>query len=76
MLQKMEYAKNLGMQWYYPGYIVYGYPKFDYKLFADKTAAELFIPELNGWMSYNPALLQAVDNIINGGNGDDGASSI
>ena len=76
MLQKMEYAKSLGMQWYYPGYIVYGYPKFDYKLFADKKAAELFIPELNGWISYNPALLQAVDNIINGGSADDAARSI
>lgn len=65
MLLKMEYAKTLGMQWYYPGYIVYGYPKFDYKLFADKTAAELFIPELNAWVNYNAALLDVIDNVSN-----------
>ncbi len=63
MLLKMEHALNNGMQWYYPGYIVYGYPKFDYKLFIDKSAAELFIPELNTWINYNPAVLDAIDNI-------------
>jgi leucyl-tRNA---protein transferase len=60
MLLKMDEAKRSGMQWYYPGYIVYGYPKFDYKLFVDKTAADIFIPELNQWYRYNPLLLDVV----------------
>lgn len=57
MLLKMEYAKTNHIKWYYPGYIVYGYPKFDYKLFADKTAAEIFFPELNKWCLYDPAMV-------------------
>jgi len=62
MLLKMEYAKTNDIQWYYPGYIVYGYPKFDYKLFVDKTAAELFFPELNQWCLYDPAILSKMAN--------------
>lgn len=53
MLLKIEYALTQGKQWYYPGYIVEGYPKFDYKLFVDKTAAEIFIPEQNKWCRYD-----------------------
>lgn len=34
MLLKINHAKTLGKTWYYPGYIIYGNPKFDYKLFA------------------------------------------
>ena len=56
MLLKMEYAKSNHIHWYYTGYIVYGYPKFDYKLFADKTAAQLFFPELNKWCLYDPVM--------------------
>lgn len=58
MLLKIEYALAYGKQWYYPGYIVEHYPKFDYKLFADKNAAELFIPEQNQWCRYHSKLMQ------------------
>lgn len=58
MLLKIEYALAEGIQWYYPGYIVQGYPKFDYKLFADKNAAELFIPEQNQWCRYEDGLIE------------------
>lgn len=52
MLHKIRQGQALGMRWYYPGYIVKDYPKFDYKLFAGKEAAELFIPEEGKWLPY------------------------
>lgn len=57
MLLKIKYAQEKKIQWYYPGYIVPGYPKFDYKLFVDKLAAEIFIPEANSWQLYDQALV-------------------
>ena len=57
MLLKIEYALTQGKKWYYPGYIVEGYPKFDYKLFVDKAAAEIFIPEHSGWCRYDEGFL-------------------
>ncbi len=60
MLLKMEYAKREGLEWYYPGYIVYQYPKFDYKLFAGKEAAEIYIPELKGWCRYDVGLFEKI----------------
>lgn len=61
MLLKIEYAKKRGLDWYYPGYIIHGYPRFDYKLFADKNAAELYIPEADRWYKYHPDLPDAVE---------------
>jgi leucyl-tRNA---protein transferase len=60
MLLKIEYAKNEGIQWYYPGYIVYQYAKFDYKLFAGRDVAEIYIPELKGWCKYDVGLLEKI----------------
>ncbi len=57
MLLKIKYAQDQKIKWYYPGYIVPGYPKFDYKLFVDKLAAEIFIPEANSWQLYDQALV-------------------
>lgn len=57
MLLKIQHARKLGKQWYYPGYIVKDYPKFDYKLFVDKPSAELFIPEHNCWYAYSADLM-------------------
>ena len=63
MLVKICAAKERKVLWYYPGYIVNGYPKFDYKLFAGKENSEIYIPELNEWRFYDPALLESVGNI-------------
>jgi len=60
MLVKICAAKERKMHWYYPGYIVQGYSKFDYKLFAGKTNAEIYVPELNEWRTYDPVFLQAI----------------
>ena len=32
MLAEIEFGKKEGYQYYYPGYVIPGYPKFDYKL--------------------------------------------
>jgi arginine-tRNA-protein transferase len=56
MLQKINFAKQHRLLWYYPGYIVHGYPKFDYKLFAGKTASQLYSPELGKWFFYKEGL--------------------
>lgn len=63
MLQKIRNAIDTGKKWYYPGYIVKDYPKFDYKLFVDKAAAELFLPEKNQWYPYDKDLLRAIDGL-------------
>lgn len=70
MLLKMQYAIANGMQWYYPGYIIFGYSKFDYKLFADKDAAEIYIPELNSWLSYDPSIMDSIEKANQAGEED------
>jgi leucyl-tRNA---protein transferase len=57
MLLKINYAKETGKTWYYPGYIAYKYPKFDYKLFPDQEAAEIFDPVNEEWLAYSASLL-------------------
>ena len=42
LLRKTEYARQQQLTYYYPGYLVHGYPKFDYKLFACEAATEVF----------------------------------
>ena len=58
MLQKAELAKSAGKKWYYPGYIVHGLPKFDYKLFLGKAQAEIYLPFNNKWIAYDEDLAQ------------------
>ncbi len=55
MMVKANLAKNEGKKWYYPGYIVHGIPKFDYKLFIDKSLAEVYLPFANKWVPYDAA---------------------
>lgn len=42
MLLKVEYARQLGLDYYYPGYLIHNFPKFDYKLFPSVAATEVF----------------------------------
>lgn len=53
MLLKINYARQQQKDYYYPGYIVSGYPKFDYKLFACEAATEVYDDNANGdeWRS-------------------------
>ena len=61
MLLKINHAITLGKTWYYPGYIIHGYPKFDYKLFADKNAAEIYTPEFDCWICYDATLIDTLE---------------
>jgi arginine-tRNA-protein transferase len=52
MLLKIDLAIESGKTYYYPGYLVSGYPKFDYKLFPDKERTEWYDPVNNEWISF------------------------
>jgi leucyl-tRNA---protein transferase len=52
MLLKIEYAQRQRMDYYYPGYIVSNYPKFDYKLFACESATELYDAGHDQWLPF------------------------
>lgn len=57
ILLKMNYALEEGYKYYYPGYVVHGYPKFNYKLFVGEEFTEAYIPELKRWFPYTRQLL-------------------
>jgi leucyl-tRNA---protein transferase len=50
MLLKTEHARRQKLAYYYPGYIVSDYPKFDYKLFACEPATEVFDADRDLWL--------------------------
>jgi arginyl-tRNA--protein-N-Asp/Glu arginylyltransferase len=53
MLLKTEYARRWQLDYYYPGYLVHGYPKFDYKLFVDPAATEVFHHAAGQWLPFS-----------------------
>ncbi len=61
ILLTLDYCKLQGMKWYYPGYIIQGNPKMDYKLFLGQEVAQYYHPDptpLTGsWLSFIPDLL-------------------
>jgi arginine-tRNA-protein transferase len=60
MLLTVEHGRAIGKHWYYPGYIAYGNPKFDYKLFIDETAAEFYLAVFRIWMGYKAELIKGL----------------
>lgn len=50
MLMEIEYGQKGGFQYYYPGYIVPGYPRFDYKLRIG--AVESYHLKYDDWIPY------------------------
>ena len=52
MLLKLEHARRCGHTYYYPGYLVNDYPKFDYKLFPCLAATEVFDCQRSEWQSF------------------------
>ncbi|MBL7742412.1 MAG: hypothetical protein JNN00_02955 [Chitinophagaceae bacterium] len=52
MLLKINYAIETGKHYYYPGYIAGGFSKFDYKLFPDVNAAELYDSVREQWVPF------------------------
>jgi arginine-tRNA-protein transferase len=63
MLLKINHAIKLGKTWYYPGYIASGYSKFNYKLFADKRATELYDKENEEWIPFLSSSLTSITRI-------------
>ena len=47
--EKMQYCKKEGFTWFYPGYYVPGYVRFDYKKEIGKEALEYFDREQGKW---------------------------
>ena len=58
ILKKMELALQSELEWYYPGYIGYNFPKFDYKLFPGKDTAEILDPFSRLWLPYSADLVE------------------
>ena len=53
MLLKIEYAIKFRKEWYYLGYIANGYDKFDYKLFPDRKATEVYDSVRKEWNPFS-----------------------
>ena len=51
MLLEMEFCREQGLKYYYPGYVVPGYQRFDYKLRLG--ASEYFDLRTQGWIPYD-----------------------
>lgn len=52
IIQKYLYCLENKITWYYPGYYSVDHPVFDYKLFLDKKATEVYVPEAGLWIDY------------------------
>lgn len=53
MLLKIDHARQQQKAYYYPGYLAYNYPKFDYKLFACPAATEVFDCVASRWVPFS-----------------------
>ena len=53
LLLKLEHARRYELAYYYPGYLVHNYPKFDYKLFACPAATEVFHARTHQWRPFS-----------------------
>ncbi|QIX61553.1 GNAT family N-acetyltransferase [Hymenobacter sp. BT18] len=53
MLQKINHGRRQQHVYYYPGYVVHEYPKFDYKLFACEAATEVFDCLRGHWVPFS-----------------------
>jgi|GEM_PF-929329 len=52
-LKIAEYARLEGKTWLYPGYIIEGNPKMDYKLFYGRDITEVYDRKTYSWISFN-----------------------
>jgi len=59
LLLKTEYARHQQKAYYYPGYLVHGDPKFDYKLFACPAATEVFDALNSQWLPFSWEAVEA-----------------
>jgi arginyl-tRNA--protein-N-Asp/Glu arginylyltransferase len=59
ILLTIDFLKSNGFEFYYPGYVIAGNPKMDYKLFLGKEAAYYFDPGTESWKIFEDAILKA-----------------
>lgn len=57
ILLTIDYLKSNGYKFYYPGYVVEGNPKMNYKLFLGKESAQYFDPETVTWKYFHESIL-------------------
>ncbi len=57
ILLTLDYLKGNGYRWYYPGYVVQGLSKMDYKLFLGREQAQYFQPQLVQWLPFEESIL-------------------
>ena len=57
LLLEIDHAKKQGKEWFYPGYIATGCTKFDYKLFPDKNATEVFDSSRKEWSPFSWSII-------------------
>ncbi|SHI46126.1 arginine-tRNA-protein transferase [Hymenobacter daecheongensis DSM 21074] len=57
MLLKLDVAQQRQCLYYYPGYVVHQYPKFDYKLFACPAATQVYDCLSGRWVPYSAAVV-------------------
>ena len=53
ILLKLKESLERRLDYYYPGYIVMGYPKFDYKLEAGESICEIYDTVKDEWIPYS-----------------------
>lgn len=56
MLLTVDLLKTRGYKFYYPGYLLAGKPKMDYKLFLGTQVAQFYNPETTAWEAYHKGL--------------------
>jgi arginyl-tRNA--protein-N-Asp/Glu arginylyltransferase len=57
MLLTIDFLRDHGYQFYYPGYVVEGNPKMDYKLFLGREEAQYFDPIAVEWRYFEERIL-------------------
>lgn len=64
MMQKINHARLQKKLYYYPGYLVSNYPKFDYKLFPCEAATEVYDDNTGQWLPFSWETVNALANDI------------
>ena len=59
LLLKTDYGRRMQLDYYYPGYVVHDYPKFDYKLFACAPATEVYDCIRGQWLPFSDQVVAA-----------------
>lgn len=61
ILLTLDVLRERGFEWYYPGYVVTGERRFDYKLFLGRDKASYFDPRIQEWAPFRDEILERVE---------------